>query len=69
MMRGKQAKILSDNNFDDLLLFAETGRHALRNRAIVLLSAIFQPIDTFSETGSRYPPTVSAKLIRATRCI
>jgi integrase len=34
MMRGKQAKILSDNNFDDLLLFAETGRHALRNRAI-----------------------------------
>jgi hypothetical protein len=30
---------------------------------------LFQPIDTFSETGSRYPPTVSAKLIRATRCM
>jgi integrase len=38
-MRGKQAKTLSDNNLDDLLLFAETGRHPLRNKVIVLLSA------------------------------
>jgi integrase len=38
-MRGKQAKILSDDNFDDLLLFAETSRHPLRNKIIVLLSA------------------------------
>ena len=38
-MRGKQAKILSDDNFEDLLLFAETSRHPLRNKIIVLLSA------------------------------
>jgi integrase len=38
-MCGKQAKILSDNNLDDLLLFAETSRHPLRNRLIVLMSA------------------------------
>jgi integrase len=39
MMRGKQAKILSNNNLDDLLLLAEIGRHPLRNKVIVLLSA------------------------------
>ena len=38
-MRGKQAKILSVDNLDDLLLFAETSRHPLRNKVIVLLSA------------------------------
>ena len=38
-MRGKQAKILSDDNLEDLLLFAETSRHPLRNKVIVLLSA------------------------------
>jgi integrase len=38
-MRGKQAKILSDDNLDDLLLFAETSRRPLRNKVIVLLSA------------------------------
>jgi integrase len=38
-MRGKQAKILSDDNLDELLLFAETSRHQLRNKVIVLLSA------------------------------
>jgi integrase/recombinase XerD len=38
-MRGKQAKILSDDNSEDLLLFAETSRHPLRNKVIVLLSA------------------------------
>ena len=38
-MRGKQAKILSDDNLDDLLLFAETSRHPLRNKVMVLLSA------------------------------
>jgi integrase len=38
-MRGKQAKILSDDNLEDVLLFAETGRHPLRNKVIVLLSA------------------------------
>jgi len=38
-MRGKQAKILSDDNLKDLLLFAETTRHRLRNKVIVLLSA------------------------------
>jgi integrase len=35
-MRGKQAKILSDDNFEDLLLLAETSRHPLRNKVIVL---------------------------------
>jgi integrase len=38
-MLGKQAKILSDANVDDLLLFAETTRQPLRNKVIVLLSA------------------------------
>jgi integrase len=38
-MHGKQAKILSDDNVVDLLLFAETTRHPLRNKVIVLLSA------------------------------
>jgi integrase len=38
-MPGKQAKILNAEHIDDLLLFAETTRHPLRNRVIVLLSA------------------------------
>jgi integrase len=38
-MCGKQAKILSDDHLEDVLLFAETSRHPLRNRVIVLLSA------------------------------
>jgi integrase len=35
---GKQAKILSEHQIDDLLLFADTTRKPLRNRVIVLLS-------------------------------
>ena len=38
-MGGKQAKILSDDNLEDLLLFAEIGRHPLRNKVMVPLSA------------------------------
>ncbi len=38
-MGGKQAKVLSDDNVEDLLLFAETSRHPSRNKVIVLLSA------------------------------
>jgi integrase len=38
-MPGKRAKILSDENIDDILLFAETTRYPLRNKIIVLLSA------------------------------
>jgi len=38
-MAGKQAKILSDANIDDLLLFAGTTRRPLRNKVMVLLSA------------------------------
>ena len=38
-MAGKQAKILSDANIDDLLLYAEMTRQSARNRAMVLLSA------------------------------
>jgi integrase len=37
-MPGKQAKILTADQIDDLLFFAETTRHPLRNRVIVLLS-------------------------------
>ena len=37
-MPGRQAKILSQDNWDDLLIFASTTRHCLRNRLIVLLS-------------------------------
>jgi integrase len=38
-MRGKQAKILSEDNLEDLLLIAETSRHPLRNKVMVLLAA------------------------------
>jgi integrase len=38
MMPGGRAKILSDGNIDDLLIYAETTRHPLRNKVIVLLS-------------------------------
>jgi integrase len=38
-MPGKQAKILSSTDVDDLLVFASCTRNPLRNRVIVLLSA------------------------------
>ncbi len=37
-MPGRQAKILSKDNCGDLLIFASTTRHPVRNRLIVLLS-------------------------------
>jgi integrase len=37
-MSGKQAKILSEQQVEDLLFFAKTTRNADRNRVIVLLS-------------------------------
>ena len=38
-MAGRQAKILSADDVGDLLTFASIGRHQLRNRVLVLLSA------------------------------
>ena len=38
-MPGKQAKILSVGDVNDLLVFASCTRHPLRNRVIVLLAA------------------------------
>jgi integrase/recombinase XerD len=38
-MAGKQAKILSLSDVDDLLVFASCTRHSLRNLVIVLLAA------------------------------
>jgi integrase/recombinase XerD len=38
-LAGKQAKILSNEQLNDLLLFATTTRHPVRNKIIVLLSA------------------------------
>jgi integrase len=38
-MAGKQAKILSDANIEQLLAYASRTRHPTRNRLIVLLSA------------------------------
>jgi integrase len=38
-MAGKQAKILSLGDLNDLLVFARCTRHSLRNRVIVLLAA------------------------------
>ena len=38
-MAGKQAKILSLGDVNDLLVFASCTRHPLRNRVIVLLTA------------------------------
>ncbi len=37
-MAGRQAKILSETTYKDLLVFAATTRHPVRNRLIVLLS-------------------------------
>jgi integrase/recombinase XerD len=37
-MPGRQAKILSKDNADDLLVFASTTQHPVRDRLIVLLS-------------------------------
>jgi integrase len=37
-MAGKQAKILSNGHIEDLLFLANSSRHPLRNRLIVLLS-------------------------------
>lgn len=37
-MAGKQAKILSEDQIEDLLFFASNTRHPVRNRVIVLLS-------------------------------
>src|ERR1700689_3447054 len=37
-MSGKQAKILSEQQVEDLLFFAKTTRNPDRNRVIVLLS-------------------------------
>ena len=38
-MAGKQAKVLSLGDVNDLLVFASCTRHFLRNRVIVLLAA------------------------------
>src|SRR3974377_1400532 len=38
-MAGKQAKILSLGDVNDLLVFASCTRHPVRNRVIVLLAA------------------------------
>jgi integrase/recombinase XerD len=37
-MTGKQAKILSDEQVEQLLFFVSTTRHSVRNRVLVLLS-------------------------------
>jgi integrase len=37
-MAGKRAKILTENNYNDLLVFAATTRYPLRNRLIVQFS-------------------------------
>ena len=38
-MAGKQAKVLSEGDLEDLLLYASASRNPIRNRVIVLLSA------------------------------
>jgi integrase len=38
-MSGKQAKVLSEDDVKDLLVYASASRNPLRNRVIVLLSA------------------------------
>ncbi len=37
-MLGKQAKVLSESDIEDLLVYASTTRHPVRNRVMVLLS-------------------------------
>jgi integrase len=38
-LAGKQAKILSEDDLEDLLVYAAATRNSIRNRVIVLLSA------------------------------
>jgi integrase len=38
-MSGKQAKVLSKDDLQDLLVYASATRNPIRNRVIVLLSA------------------------------
>ena len=38
-MAGRQAKIISSDDLNDLLIFVDCSRNPLRNRVIVLLSA------------------------------
>ena len=38
-MAGKQAKILSEDDLQDLLVYASSTRNPIRNRVIALLSA------------------------------
>jgi integrase len=38
-MPGKQAKILSEDDLQDLLVYVSASRNSIRNRVIVLLSA------------------------------
>ena len=38
-MPGKQAKVLSEDDLQDLLTYASATRNPIRNRVIVLLSA------------------------------
>ncbi len=37
-MAGKQAKVLGDDQFRQLLAYASRGRHSVRNRVMALLS-------------------------------
>ncbi len=58
VMPGKQAKILKAVHIDDLLSLAETTRHPLRDRLIVLLSVKPQSRRGSSrgiKTGAREP--------------
>jgi hypothetical protein len=50
-MPGKQAKILKADHIDDLLSLAQTTRHPLRDRLIVLLSVKPQSSDAGALVG------------------
>jgi hypothetical protein len=55
-MSGRQAKILSKDSCDDLLVFASTTRHPLRDRLIVLLSV--KPIFYSSRASTWHKPLI-----------
>ena len=55
-MPGKQAKILSEDDLQDLLAYASATRNPIRNRVIVLLSAGFMGYELINTMVGYHQP-------------
>ena len=70
-MRGKQAKILSDDNVEDLLLFAGTSRHPLRKPLAPIKSVIgglFSALGRIESIPGAKPGLFRAQHLNYLRC-